>query len=310
MKMLFQLRMLIKYCLVLLFILTSFKEAPGQELKCNIQIVSEQVQGTNKKVFETLQQALYEFVNNRNWTNHVFSNEERIECNMLFNIQDHSGNDFKGTLQVQSRRPIYNSTFNSVLFNYFDQNVSFTYVEFESLEFSESSFTSNLTSVVAYYVYIILGLDYDTYNFKGGTELFRKAETIVNNAQNAKEKGWKPFEASNNKNRYWLVQNILDEKYAPVRDFIYKYHRLGLDKMSEKVNEGREQITESLKALQQVYRQKPDPYMHLLQVIYDAKNEEWINIYSEGSADEKKRAQTILKEIDPPNITKYQKITQ
>ncbi len=282
----------------------------GQELKCNIQIVSEQIQGTNKKVFETLQSALYEFMNNRSWTNHVFTNEERIECNMLINIQDYSGTDFKGTLQVQARRPVYGSSYNTVMLNYMDQNFQFSYTEFEPLEFSETSFRSNLTSLMAYYAYIILGLDYDSFSFKGGTDYLRKAEAIVNNAQNATEKGWKPFEASNNKNRYWLIQNLLDDKYSPVREFNYKYHRLGLDRMSEKPNEGRDEIAEDLKLLQQVYRAKPDPYMHLMQVVNDAKSDEWVNIFSESLPEEKTRVAKILKEIDAPNTTKYQKITQ
>jgi hypothetical protein len=293
--------------LLILFLTVELK---SQEFKCNIQFVSQQIQGTNKKVFETLQQAAYQFINNRNWTSNVFTAEERIECNMLFNITDYSGNDFKGTLQIQTRRPVFNSSYNTVLFNYLDQNIQFTYEEFESLEFNESSFTSNLTSLLAYYAYVIIGLDYDSYSYKGGTDYFRKAENIVNNAQNATEKGWKPYETSNNKNRYWLIQNILDDKYSSVRDFLYKYHRLGLDVMAEKVNEGRDEIAESLKLLQQVYRQKPDPYMHLLTVIFDAKNEEWVNIFTESFPEEKTRVVAILKEIDPSNITKYQSITR
>jgi hypothetical protein len=282
----------------------------GQELRCNVQIVSEQVQGTNKRVFETLQTALYEFMNNRNWTNNVFSNEERIECNILINVQSYSGTDFTGTMQVQARRPVYGTSYNTVLFNYLDQNIQFSYAEYEPLDFSETSFRSNLTSLMAYYAYIILGLDYDSFSLKGGTENFRKAEAVVNNAQNATEKGWKPFDGSNNKNRYWLIQNLLDEKYSPVRDFIYKYHRLGLDKMAENANEGRDEIAEDLKLLQQVYRAKPDPYMFLLQIINDAKSDEWVNIFSESLPEEKTRVVKILKEIDAPNSNKYQKIAQ
>lgn len=282
----------------------------AQELKCNVQVISSQVQGTNKKVFETLQQAIYEFMNNRSWTSNVFSNEERIECNLLFNIQDYSGSDFKGTLQIQSRRPVFNSSYNTVLFNYLDQNIQFTYEEYEPLIYSETSFTSNLTALLAYYAYVIIGLDYDSFSLKGGTEYFRKAEAIVNNAQNAKEKGWKPFESSSNKNRYWLIQNILDEKYSPVREFIYKYHRLGLDRMASKPNEGRDEMANDLKLLQMVYRQKPDPYMHFLQVIFDAKSDEWVNVFSGSFPEEKNRVVQILKEIDPTNIAKYQRITQ
>jgi hypothetical protein len=303
---------MIKIRYVLLFLVLSLTtwRLEAQELKCNIQVVSQQVQGTNKKVYETLQTAMVEFMNNRNWTNHVFTSEERIECNMLFNITDQSGNDFKGTLQLQARRPIYNSSFNSVLLNYLDQNIQFTYVEFQPLDFSDNSFTSNLTSLLAFYAYTIVGLDYDSFAFKGGTEYFRKAEAIVNNAQNTPEKGWKPFEGGSNKNRYWLNQNLMDEKYSPVREFIYKYHRLGLDRMAEKANEGRDQIGEALKLLQQVYRSKPDPYMHLMQVVFDAKSDEWVNVFSESYPDEKTRVVAILKEIDPANLTKYQKIGQ
>lgn len=282
----------------------------AQELKCNIQVLSDKVQGTNKKVFETMQNAIYEFMNNRSWTNHVYTNEERIECNLLFNIQDYTGSDFKGTLQVQARRPVFNSSYNTVLLNYMDQNIQFTYVEFQSLEFNESSFTSNLTSLLAYYAYVIIGLDYDSYSNKGGSDILRKAETIVNNAQNASEKGWKPFEGSSNKNRYWLVQNLMDDKYSPVRDFFYKYHRLGLDRLAEKPIEGRDEIAEDLRLLQQVYRNKPDPYMHLMQVVFDAKSDEWVNVFSDSFPEERTRVLAVLKEIDPANATKYQKIAK
>lgn len=295
---------------LLLILLISASSVSGQELKCNVQIISEQIQGTNKRIFETLQNAIFEFMNNRNWTNHVYSSQERIECNILFNLTDHSGDVFKGTLQIQSRRPVFNSAYNTTLLNYLDQNITFTYVEYEPLDFNESNFSSNLTSVLAYYALVIIGMDYDSFSYKGGTELFRKAEIVVNNAQQATERGWKAFDANNNKNRYWLIQNILDEKYSPVRDFIYKYHRLGLDVLPDKTNEGRDEMSESLKLLQQVYRQKPDPYMHLLQVVFDAKADEWINLFSGSFPEEKNRVSAILKEIDPSNSNKYQKIMQ
>jgi len=282
----------------------------NQELKCNVQVVSEQVQGTNKSVFETLQKAISEFVNNHNWTNNVFSNEERIECNMLFKITTYSAPDFTGTLQIQVRRPVYNASYNSTLLNYLDQNIQFSYVEFQSLEFNETSFTSNLTSLLAYYCYLFIGIDYDTYSFKGGTEFFNKAEVIVNNAQNAVEPGWKPNDGTSNKNRYWLIQNMLEDRYSPVREFLYKYHRLGLDIMAEKSSEGRDEIAEDVLLLQQVYRDKPDPYMLLLQIIFNAKSDEFINVFSECFPEEKTRVTAILKEIDPSNIIKYQKIMQ
>ncbi len=281
----------------------------SQELNCNIQLVTQQIQGTNKQVFETLQGAIYEFMNNRSWTTHVFDVDERIECNMLFNLQDQIGDDeFRGTLQIQVRRPVYNSSFNTVLFNYVDNELNFKYVEYEPLEFSENSHISNLTSILAYYAYIILGLDYDSFSFEGGTEFFQKAEKIMINAQNAPQKGWKSIESPSRKNRYWLINNILNEDFSAAREFIYRYHRSGLDMMYEKLNEARAEISESLKLLQQVYRNKPDPFMHFLQVIYDAKSDELVNIFKESFPEEKTRVFAILNEIDPANTNKYEAI--
>jgi hypothetical protein len=281
----------------------------GQELKCNVQVVTQQIQGTNKQVFQTLQTAIYEFMNTTVWTHHVYGIDERIECNFLFNITDQlSADEFKGTLQIQSRRPVYNTNYNTVMFNYMDNDIHFRYVEFEPLQFDETQHLSNLTSILAFYAYIILGLDYDSFSYDGGTPYFQKAENIVNNAQNAREVGWKAFESTSHKNRYWLINDILDDKYAPIREFNYRYHRHGLDVMDEKVVEGRAVIAESLENLQKVYREKPDPFMQLLKIILDAKADELVNIFSESFVEEKNRVVTILQEIDPSNQPKYQKI--
>lgn len=281
----------------------------GQELKCNVQIVSQQIQGTNKQVFQTLQTAIYEFMNNKVWTNHVYNIDERIECNLLFNITEQlSADEFKGTLQIQSRRPIYNTNYNTVMFNYMDNDIHFRYVEFEPLEFDETQYLSSLTSLLAFYAYIILGLDYDSFSFEGGTPFFQKADNIVSNAQNAREVGWKSFESSSHRNRYWLINDILDEKYVPIREFNYRYHRLGLDVLDSKVVEGRALIAETMESLQKVYRQKPDPFMQLLRVVMDAKADEFVNIFSGSFTEEKTRVVTILREIDPSNQTKYDRI--
>jgi hypothetical protein len=281
----------------------------SQELNCNIQLITQQIQGTNKQVFETMQGAIYEFMNSTPWTTHVFDVDERIECNMLFNLQEQIGDDeFRGTLQIQVRRPVYNSSFNTVLFNYIDNDLNFKYVEYQPLQFNENSHISNLTSILAFYAYIIIGLDYDSFSYEGGTEFFQKAEKIVNNAQNASQKGWKSIESPSRKNRYWLVNNILNEDFSPAREFIYRYHRMGLDRMYEKLNEARAEIAESLKLLQQVYRNKPDPFMHFLQVIYDAKSDELVNIFKESFPEEKSRIFAILNEIDPANTNKYEAI--
>jgi hypothetical protein len=282
----------------------------SQELKCNIQIVTQQIQGTNKQVFQTLQTAIYEFMNNTNWTNHVFAFDERIECNFMFNITEQlSADEFKGTLQIQSRRPIFSTNYNSVMLNYMDNNIHFRYVEFEPLQFDLTQHISNLTSLLAFWAYFIIGMDYDSFSYMGGTPFLQQAENIVTNAQNAREIGWKPFESLDHKNRYWLINDLLSDNYKPIREFNYRYHRLGLDVMDAKVTEGRAVIAEGLESLQKVYRDKPDPFMHLLQITLDAKSDEMINIFSESFTEEKQRAIRILQEIDPSNKAKYDKLT-
>lgn len=292
--------------LIVLISLTYFSFS--QELRCNIQVVSSQIQGTNKQVFQTLQNELYEFMNNTAWTNHIFKNEERIDCNIMINLSDHEGDEFKGSIQIQSRRPVYNTSYNSTIINYKDDDVKFNYVEFEPLEFSISEHRSNLTSILAYYAYIIIGFDYDTYSMLGGTEYFQKAEQIVTNAQNAPEKGWKAFESR--KNRYWLVENILNDQYNGVRQFQYRFHRLGLDVMSSKEAAGRTGISEDLELLQKVYRQKPDPFLFFYDLVLSSKSDELVNVFSESFMAEADRVYNILVEIDPSRTDKYKKIKE
>lgn len=292
--------------ILFIIILFQFNNLFSQELNCRLQVMTQQIQGTNKKKFETMQNDIYEFMNNRKWTEHVYSQDEKIECNIIINITEEvSSDEFKGTIQVQASRPVFNSTYNTVLINTVDNNMHFKYVEFQPLEFNENTFTSNLTSVLAYYAYIILGLDYDSFSLEGGGAYFQKAEAIVNNGQNAQEKGWKAFESS--RNRYWLVENILNENYSSLREFNYKYYRLGLDRMSEKPVEARGEIAEALKLVQKAYRNKTNSTM-ILQLLFDAKADEFVNIFSESFPDEKARVFNILKEIDPANISKYNKI--
>ena len=281
----------------------------SQELRCNIQMVTSKIPGTNKQVFQTLQTAVTEFMNNTAWTNYKFSNAERIECNILFNLTEMIGNDqFKGSLTVQTQRPVFNSSYNTVLLNYVDNDLDFRYVEFQPLEFSETIYTSGLTSILAYYANIILGINFDSFGLMSGNEFFQRAEKIVNNAQNATESGWKASESTSRKNRYWLVNNILNNDFSPVREFIYIYHRKGLDQMFDKTFEARTEIANSLTLLQEVYRNRPDPFMHFLQVVLDAKNEEFVNIFKEATDEEKRRVMIILNQIDPTHKETYARI--
>jgi hypothetical protein len=298
-----------KYYLVVFLVLIS-GIARSQELNCNVQISAQRIQGSNRQVFETMQRDIYEFMNSTVWTNHVYSYAERIDCNILINLNDQlSADEFRGTIQIQLRRPVFNTTYNSTMLNFIDNNFQFRYVEFQPLEFDPGTHRSNLISVLAYYAYIILGVDYDSFSSLGGSEFYQIAEKIVSNAQNAPEPGWKPYDASRNRNRYWLVKNLLDKEYEGVRKFIYEYNINGLDKMESRITEARTSMVESLRMLQEVYRRKPDPFMYALQIILEAKSDELVNIYSEAFPEEKSRVTQILTEIDPGNKTKYEKIS-
>jgi hypothetical protein len=282
----------------------------AQELNCNVQVSAQKVQGSNRQVFENMQRDIFEFMNNTVWTNNVFSYTERIDCNILININDQiSADEFSGTITVQLKRPVYNTTYNSTMLNFVDNNFRFRYVEFQPLEFDPTTHRSSLISVLAYYTYLILGFDYDSFSPLGGTEYFQMAEKIVTNAQNAPESGWKPYDGSRNRNRYWLIKNVLDKEYEGVRRFNYDYYINGLDKMESRISEARSSMVESLKLLQDVYRKKPDPFMYLLQIVIEAKSAELVSVFSESFPEEKSRVVQILIEIDPSNKTNYQKIT-
>lgn len=269
--------------------------------------MSQQIQGTNKSVYDDMQKTIYEFMNNTKWTNNVFGVEERIECNILINISKQiSVDQFEGYMQITSNRPIYNTNINTIMLNYKDIDVKFSYAEFQPLLFNENTTNTNLVALLAYYAYMIIGFDYDSYSLNGGDPYFAKANKIVDNMQNANEKGWKSFESQ--KNRYWIVNNILDDTYSPLREFEYKYHRLGLDVMSKKLTDGRAEIAEDLKLMQAVYRKKPDPFMPYFKLVLESKSDEFVNIFSESPPEEKARVVNILKEIDPVNSSKYQKI--
>jgi hypothetical protein len=287
--------------------------APGtsvsQELYCNVQVSAQKIQGSNREVFQSMQRDIYEFMNSMVWTDNIFSFSERIECNLLINLDEQlSADEFRGTIQVQLSRPVYNTTYKTTVLNFVDNNFQFRYVEFQPLEFTPNSHTSNLVSVLAYYAYLIIGMDFDTFSPEGGTPYFQVAEKIVTNAQSAPEPGWKPYDGSRNRNRYWLIKNILDKEYSGVRQFEYLYHIRGLDRMESDMTQARTEIYESFRRLQEVYRRRPDPFMYYMTVILEAKVNEVVSIFTPGFPEEKNRVVQILTEIDPANESKYKQI--
>lgn len=295
-----------RYLLLLSHVFIMFY-SNAQELLCNVRVNSSQIQTSDRKIFQSLQTDIYEFVNNKNWTKTNIQNEERIECNFVINVSKKiSSDEYEASIQIQSTRPVYGTSFKTPLFNYLDNNFRFKYLEYQSLEFSESTHISNLTSVLAFYVNIILGLDFASFSEYGGNEYFSIAQRIVNNAQNTPEAGWKAFESD--KNRYWLVNDLLDPRYEDFHTSIYSYHRLGLDLLAEEPDDARFEITESIEALKSIYRNNSSAF--ILKIFFDAKADEIVNIYSEAFPNEKARIVKTLLEIDPTNSTKYQLITQ
>jgi hypothetical protein len=299
----------IKIFLVSFVLLVFVSGLQAQELNCMIQFNTQKLSGTNKKVFETLQNAIYEFVNNRKWTNYTFKQEERIECTMMITINDQmSADEFRGTMNVVIRRPVLNSSYNAVLLNTIDKNIQFKYVEYQPLDYSDGTFTSNLTSLLAFYSYATLGFYFDSFSPSGGSQFFEKAQEVVNAAQNSSDPGWKAFDSD--KNRYWIINNYMNSANAGLRDFAYRYHRLGLDQMYEKVDQGRNVTSEGIDILQRLYNATPNLYA--LQLIFDAKRDEIVNIYADQRVPpmEKTNITNILKEIDPANSSKYQAILE
>ncbi|MCX6223104.1 MAG: DUF4835 family protein [Bacteroidia bacterium] len=285
----------------------SLFQLSAQELQCNVSVSSSRIEGTYKEIFQTMRNDISEFMNTRKWTDNQFALDERIVCTIFIQITDQIGSDeFKGTMQVQLNRPVFNSSYQTPILNIKDNDFDVRYVEFQPLEFSETSNTNALTNILAYYAYIILGFDYDTFSPMGGTPFFQRAKDIVNKAQNSREKGWRAFEGNNN--RFWLVDNVTNKAYSPFRDLMYRYHRLGLDVMSEKPDIGRGEIADALKNMQKVYRARPDTYIN--RIFFDAKSDEIVNIFSKGSTDEKSRIMTVLTECDPANSGKYDVIMQ
>jgi len=278
--------------------------AVAQELNCNIQINSDQIIGSNKSVFNTLQKSMSEFLNNRRWTELTFTNTEKIECTMTVIVKKVDGDNFTCEVQVQSRRPVFNSSYYTTLFNFRDNTYNFQYKEFDLLELNVNTITSNLTAVLAYYAYLIIGYDMDSYSRLGGTPYFLAAEAIVNSAQAANLDGWKAFESD--KNRYALINNLTDEAFKKFRNYFYEYHRLGLDEMSQNATNARARIVSGIPVLRDANRARPSAIV--IASFMDAKTDELINILSKATEAEKKEAVEILTDVRPTQADKFQTV--
>jgi hypothetical protein len=279
----------------------------AQELNCTVRVNHSQIQGTNNGVFETLEKTIADFMNNRAWTDLQYSKEERINCTLTFTIKQYKAdeNRFTGELLFQVSRPVFNSTYNSTIFSRNDTEISFTYAEGQPLEYNENYLNDNLTAILAYYAYLFIGMDLDTFSPKGGTEVLHRVERIVSEAQNFSEPGWKAF--GNTKNRHAIINDYMESSMEPFRQLMYKYHRQGLDEMASNVDRGRTAITESIEMLKEAYDNRP---LSLLpQIFTDFKRDELVNIYrGHGNSKEKDSVYEILLKINATQNNEWKKI--
>ena len=283
----------------------------AQELKCKVTINSSQIQGTNKQIYETLQTALNEFMNSYRFTDLTYAVGERIDCSFLFNVTALTDNAFTTTLQIQAGRPVYGASYTTTIFNFRDQEVNFTYNEFDPIELNSSTYDNNLTAILAYYAYVIIGLDLDSYQKFGGQDAFQKAEQIVSMSQSRSDSngaGWKAFD--NDKNRYALINNLMDERFKRFREYFYEYHRQALDNMATNVDNARARIASGLPVLRDINRLYPGAIA--IMSFLDAKNDELINIFSSTKAlpQERTDVYTILMDVNPSLATRYEPIKQ
>ncbi|MFD0794297.1 DUF4835 family protein [Mucilaginibacter litoreus] len=278
----------------------------AQDLNARVKVVAPKIQITNKRILQTLETAMKDFLNGRKWTTDVIAPNERIECNFVLNVTSWDGSsNFTGELQVQSSRPVYNSAYTTTLLNINDRDFDFSYAEGQTIDYSDQNFQSNLSSVMAFYAYMIVGMDYDSFSRYGGTPYFLKAQTVSINAQTSSYKGWKAFD--NNLNRYWLAENLNNKLYNNLREFIYNYHRNGLDAMADNPSKARKYIGSLLPVLNQVDRKRLGSYFPL--AFFTAKNAELVSIFSAASAQDKINAMNILSAADPANGNKYQSLS-
>lgn len=277
----------------------------SQELNCEIAINADQIGNVDRSVFVDMKTAIYDFVNTKRWTTDKFKPNEKIECSILLNLTKGSGNVYEGSIQISSRRPVYGTSYSSTVWNFKDDNVVFDFDRNAILEYSETTFLSNLTALLGYYAYMVIAYDYETFSLNGGTPYFTRAQNLVAMAQSSGYKGWS---SSEKRNRYWLVEDHLSPRFTGMRKCYYEYHRLGLDYMKDDVVEGRKKIATALGYLAEVHSNYPASYN--MRVFFDSKASEIIKIFKEGTREEKTEITNLLNKIDPANIIKYQGISQ
>ncbi|MFP4845796.1 DUF4835 family protein [Winogradskyella sp. PE311] len=290
--------------LLLLFSLLFTSVVLSQELNCSVNVIAQQTGNDNNVVFKTLEKQLNEFINNTQWTEKAFAQEERINCSMVINVTNYENDRFNATLQISSSRPIYNSTYSSPIYNYNDRDFNFQYIEFQNLVYNPIQFESNLISVLTFHIQMILGMDADSFSPNGGDDYFAQAQRIVNYSQQINGQGWKLEDGL--QSRFALIDNLLSPTFKEIRATMYNYHIGGLDLMSESAKKGKTQVIASLTELQKIHKRRPNSY--LLRVFFDAKSDELMDILSGGPSVNITDAVDILNQIAPMHSQKWRKI--
>lgn len=278
----------------------------AQELNSIVTInVGPKIQTSDRGVFRDMKNALQQFLNNRRWTNDAFQTHEKINCSLLININEMPAiGIFSASVQVQSARPIFNSSYTSLLLNFADRDWEFEYIESQPLEFNDNNYTNNLTSMLAFYAYLIIGMDYDSFSELGGTPYFQKAFTVVNNAQSSNRPGWQAL--GGNRNRYWFIENLTNPQMGDVRRSLYTYHRLGLDVFEKTPDQSRDVILKGLKDVKKARDINPNAILVIS--FFDAKSKELANIFSDGTLSLRREAYDLIVLMDPSNRSSYEKI--
>lgn len=294
--------------ILFLLILMLSGSAIAQELKCSVTINATQIPTSDRGIFKDMDNAIEQFMNTRKWTNDTYKSHEKISCNFLITITKMPAvGNFTASVQVQSARPVFNASYTTLLLNFADRDWEFEYIESQPLEYNDNSFLNNLTSMLAVYAYLIIGLDYDSFSELGGTPYFQRALNVVNNAQQANRAGWQST-GGNIRNRYWLVENLNNPQMTDLRKALYAYHRLGLDMFDQNPDQSRATILKGLKDIKRI--RDINPSAILVISFFDAKGKELANIFSDGNIQVRREAYDIITAIDPSNRSSYEKILQ
>lgn len=281
--------------LFVIFLLFAVLRAYTQELNCQVTVNSDQVGQTNQQIFRTLERSLNDFVNKTKWTNRVYRENERVNARMFITVTQYESDRFEANIQIQSTRPVFNTSYESPVFNYKDNAFNFQYQEFQPLVYNPNSFDSNLVAVISYYVYVMLGLDADTFSLEGGNDFYRRAQNIVTQAQSSSYSGWS--QETGDRSRFELVDNLLSNSFREYRIAMYNYHRKGLDILADNNSTGKQIIMGSLRLFETLISRRPNAF--LIQTFFDAKSEEIQNIFSDGPKVDVVKLKETLNKVAP-----------